>query len=88
LAQNLGIERIPDETERMNMKIARLFQPRNPLFWIMIILNVLSSGIAFVLHAREWPFGVQAVLAGFALANGLLGVGIALRLMRSASRIE
>lgn len=63
------------------MKLARLYQPRNPQFWLLIVLNGLSTVIAYLLRNHEFPGLVTVVLAGFALANALLGLRIALRLM-------
>ncbi len=64
------------------IRVARLFQPRNPLFWIFILLNGLSSAISFLLQTRELPWLLMLLLAGFALGNMFFGIRIALRLMR------
>ncbi len=63
------------------MKLSRLFQPRNPQFWLLIVLNALSSVISWILRSYELPAAVTLVLAGFAVANVLVGIRIALRLM-------
>ncbi|WP_310448589.1 hypothetical protein [Sulfuritalea sp.] len=63
------------------LKFARLIQPRNPLFWVLIVLNGLSSAISFVLHAYQLPIGTRLLLAGFALGNVIAGIVIALHLM-------
>lgn len=63
------------------MKISRLFQPRNPQFWLLIVLNALSTAISFILRAYELPLPVALVLAGFAVVNAVLGLRIAWRLM-------
>lgn len=63
------------------LKVSRLIQPRNPLFWLFIIVNALSTAISFVLHAYPLPLGIRLVLAGFALGNAVVGIVIALRLM-------
>lgn len=65
------------------MKLSRLFQPRNPLFWLMLLLNALSSALSFVLHTRELNTAATVVLALFALANAVIGIGLAIRLMRA-----
>ncbi|MBD5800833.1 hypothetical protein AZOA_02340 [Azoarcus sp. Aa7] len=64
------------------MKLSRLFQPRNPAFWVMIAFNVLSSLFAWIL--RTYPLNTLglAVVAGLALANALLGMWFAWRLVR------
>lgn len=65
------------------MKPSRLFQFRNPLFWLFVILNLLSSAISFILRSQTLSLPVMLLLAGFALANFVIGLRIALRLMRS-----
>lgn len=64
------------------MKLSRLFQPRNPLFWIMLALNVLSSVLAWI--ARNQPLGTAGVLliGSFAILNAMLGTWLAWRLLR------
>jgi len=64
------------------VKLARLYQPRNPLFWLMLILNVLSSVLSYMLHTMVLTTPVTLVLAVFALSNAVIGIRIALRLMR------
>ena len=63
------------------MKLSRLFQPRNPQFWLLVILNVLSAAISYILRAHELPLAVSLILAGFALANMVIGLRIAWRLV-------
>jgi hypothetical protein len=64
------------------MKLARLWQPRNPAFWLMIVLNLLSTALAWV--ARSYALTPLAALlvAGFALANALLGLRLMWLLVR------
>lgn len=63
------------------LKLSRLIQPRNPQFWLLVVLNALSSAISFILRAYELPVAVTLVLAGFAVVNFVMGIRIALRLM-------
>jgi hypothetical protein len=65
-----------------DLKLSRLFQPRNPLFWLMVVLNLLSSAFSYVLHTYPLTTGGTFVVAGFALSNAVIGIGLALRLMR------
>lgn len=67
----------------MKLKLARLFQPRNPLFWLMLALNALSSALSWILHNHQLSGAATLVVGFFALANALLGIALALRLMRS-----
>ena len=64
------------------MKLSRLFQPRNPLFWIMLSLNALSMGIGWLLHHRPLNTLGLLVLGGFALSNAILGTWLAWLLVK------
>jgi uncharacterized integral membrane protein len=64
------------------MRIGRLFQFRNPLFWIFVLLNGLSTAISYLLRTQEFPLPIVLLLAAFALGNMTYGIRIALRLMR------
>jgi 4-hydroxybenzoate polyprenyltransferase len=66
----------------MKLKLSRLIQPRNPLFWLMVVLNALSSAFSWILHTYELTVAATVIVAGFALANALIGIALALRLMR------
>lgn len=63
------------------MRIGRLFQFRNPLFWIFVLLNGLSTVISYLLRTQEFSLPIALVLAGFALGNMIYGLRIAVRLM-------
>ena len=53
------------------MKLARLWQPRNPAFWLMVVLNLLSTLLAWV--ARSYTLAPLAMLFLFgALSFGML----------------
>jgi hypothetical protein len=64
------------------MKLSRLFQPRNPLFWIMVVLNALSTLLIWVVHNRGLSTLGMVLVAVFAIGNALLGTWIAWRLVR------
>jgi hypothetical protein len=66
------------------VKFSRLYQPRNPKFWLLVILNLLSTGITHILRSQELPLVIALVLAAFALANCLIGIRIALQLLRDS----
>jgi hypothetical protein len=66
----------------MTVKLSRLYQPRNPQFWLLVVLNLLSTGVSYVLRTRDLPMLITLVLAAFALANFVIGIRIALQLMR------
>lgn len=56
------------------MRITRLFQPRNPKFWLLLALNGLSAVLTWLLHTVPLAWPVAVVLALFALGNALLGL--------------
>lgn len=64
------------------VKFSRLYQPRNPLFWLLVLLNVLSSAISLVLQKQVLPMTVTLLLAVFVLINIVLGVRIVVQLMK------
>ena len=64
------------------MRFSRLFQFRNPLFWVFVLLNALSTAISYLLRTHDFPVLVVLALAGFALGNMLYGLRIAVQLMR------
>lgn len=61
---------------------SRLFQPKNPLFWLMVALNALSPALAWVVHNRPLNGLGMVVVALFAIGNAVLGLWLAWRLMR------
>lgn len=63
------------------MKLSRLVQPRNPLFWLMTTLNVLSMFFGWIAQTRPLNTFGLLVVGGFVLANALLGMWLAWRLM-------
>lgn len=72
----------------MDLKPSQLFQPRNPLFWVMVILNVLSAVLAWLLRSTSLTSPAMFAIGLFALANAALGIMIALRLMRAERKVD
>ena len=64
-------------------KINRLFQPRNPLFWIMVVLNGLSALLGWLTHTYVMGSVVSLIVVGLAIGNALLGTYLAWRLVNS-----
>ena len=62
--------------------LARLVQPRNPAFWLIIALNALSALLAWVLRAYDLPLMVALLVVVFALGNAGLGLWLTWRLLR------
>ena len=55
------------------MKWQRLWQPRHPLFWLMLVFNALSGLLAWLSQTLPLPWGLRLVVAVLAIGNGLLG---------------
>ena len=55
------------------MKLSRLFQPRNPLFWLILMLNALSAALAWVVQYRQLNGWAAFLVLVFALGNALIG---------------
>src|SRR5690606_21931217 len=65
--------------------LGRLIQPRNPLFWIVVVLQLLSMAfVAIRLDLEPAPL-VAWVLRVLAVGNAVLGMAIAWRLLRGAA---
>lgn len=69
------------------MKLSRLYQPGSPQFWLLVLLNALSAAISWLLQTRSLSLAATLVLAMFALANFLLGLRIAVRLMKEPDAV-
>lgn len=68
------------------MKFSLLFQPRHPLFWLMLAVNALSFPLALIAQTRTLNTLGSVLVAGFAICNALLGLFLAWRLMNTGKR--
>ncbi len=66
------------------MKISRLYQPRKPEFWLMVILNGLSASLGWVSHAYPLTGFGSLLVTVFAVGNAMLGLYLAWRLLSHA----
>lgn len=64
------------------MKLSRLFQPRNPLFWVAMALNALSAALAWIVQNRVLDTWASLIVGGFALGNALIGSWLVWLLLR------
>ncbi|MCC7309806.1 MAG: hypothetical protein IT510_00970 [Sulfuritalea sp.] len=64
------------------MKLSRLWQPRNPAFWLMLAVNLLSTALAWIARNLELAPAVALTIAAFAIGNALLGLYLMYLLMR------
>lgn len=65
------------------MKLRRLYQPRNPLFWLMLALNLLSMVLGWITHTQLPGVLVSLVITVFAIGNAALGAFLMWRLVNS-----
>jgi len=63
------------------MKLRRLFQPRNPQFWLMLVLNGLSTVLAWVARHMDLSWPAATAVGVFALGNAVLGLLLMRNLM-------
>ena len=66
------------------MKLLRIYQPRNPLFWIMLALNVLSYALAWIVQNRSLNTLGMLMVGGFALVYAVMGMWLLWRLAQTA----
>lgn len=76
-----------NKASQEGMKLSRLFQPCNPLFWIMLALNGLSMALAWLVHNRPLNTFGMVLIGGFALINALLGTWFAWRLVKDVPHV-
>jgi len=65
------------------MKLSRLYQPRNPLFWLMVALNLLSMVLGWPAQTVSLGGFVSLVMLVFAIGNAVLGSYLMWRLVKS-----
>jgi hypothetical protein len=69
------------------MKLSRLIQPRNPLFWIMLALNGLSMALAWLVNNLPLNTFGMLLVGVFALINAALGTWFAWRLVKDVPHV-
>jgi 4-hydroxybenzoate polyprenyltransferase len=57
----------------LTSSLRRLWQPHKPLFWLVVVFNVLSSAMAWGLHLARPEGVVLLLLTLLALANTGMG---------------
>lgn len=55
------------------LALRRLWQPQRGLFWLVVVFNALSSGLAWWLHLTQPSGLLLGVLTLLALSNALAG---------------
>ena len=67
------------------MKLLHTYQPRNPLFWIMLALNALSYGLMWIVQNRMLNTLGMFLVGSLALVNAVLGMWLLWRLAQTVS---
>ena len=65
------------------MKLSRLFQPKNPLFWLLVTLNVLSLALSHIAQNYNLNTLGLTLLIIVNLINVVLSSYLAWRLVNS-----
>jgi len=65
------------------MKVSRLFQPRKPAFWLMLVLNALSVALVWLMQNYTLTPLASGVMALFALGNAGFGAYFTWQLLRA-----
>ncbi|MDZ4173778.1 MAG: hypothetical protein U1D36_04795 [Hydrogenophaga sp.] len=65
--------------------LRRLWQPRMPLFWLVIVLNLMSSSMTSALMVMQPTGAMRGLLTLFAVLNTLAGWWLLARLWRETA---
>ncbi|MFY8042915.1 MAG: hypothetical protein ACOVOD_08300 [Rhodoferax sp.] len=65
------------------MKISRLFQPPNPSFWLVVVLNLLSTALIWIVRTYPLTPVASVLIAFLAIGNAALGAFLMWRLVKS-----
>ena len=65
--------------------LRRLWQPRLPLFWLVVVLNLMSSAMTSALYVLQPTGAMRLLLTLFALLNTLAGWWLLARLWRETA---
>lgn len=64
------------------MKLARLWQPRNPAFWLMVAVNLLSTLLAWAARSYTLTPVAALIVTAFAIGNAIYGLRLMWLLLR------
>ena len=60
----------------------RLIQPKQPTFWLLVVLNGLTAALVWIVQNRELVWFVHLIIALFAVVNALLCLWLMVVLLR------
>ena len=64
------------------MKLSRLWRPHDRRFWLLIVLNLQSAALTWAMRAYPLTATANTVAGLMALANAVLGILVAIDLLR------
>ena len=64
-------------------RLQRIYQPASPLFWLMLLLNLLSFALSWIVQNRPLNALGMLLVGSFALANAIVGTWLMWRLMQT-----
>ena len=64
------------------MRLSRIVRPRRPLFWLLVVLQALSTAFLHVLVQRDPVAMVALVLSALVIVNASVSALIIWRLLR------
>lgn len=64
------------------VKWSRLFQPRHPLFWMLMALNGLSAMLSWIVQTKPLNTLGLGLVTLFLLGNALISMWLGWRLLR------
>lgn len=65
------------------MKLSRIYQPRKPIFWLLVALNFASLPLSHIAQTYSLNFLGTVVVIGLAIVYALLSALLAWRLVNS-----
>jgi hypothetical protein len=65
------------------LKLRRIYQPRNPLFWLMLVINALSYALGWIVQNRALNTMGMLLVGGFASVNAVVGTWLMWRLLQT-----
>ncbi|CAM8655792.1 hypothetical protein MCEMSEM22_01851 [Comamonadaceae bacterium] len=70
------------------IRLRRLIQPRKAAFWLMLVLNGLSTALVWIVQNRNLSPIASVIVAVFAIGNAVLGLRFAWHLLNSPAENE
>jgi hypothetical protein len=68
---------------KWSLKLKRIYQPSNPLFWLMLIINALSYALGWIVQNRALNVVGMLLVGGFAIVNAVVGTWLMWRLLQT-----